>query len=295
MPEPHIVRPPAHIFERSFAEKSGGDNIVAQTVAAQANVTYVATNIDIKKDGIFIYYKDLKYPTRGWPFPEALWSVNTVKRHLMSLILSIADKSLWPVILVFLLLPKKNKIISNFIYRFTWTAHWSLAHCYLQPELYSPCCIEIRKFVEVFLKELNIEDSGFGKVLATLIEYDNAYRYRIEDIMGETSAELLLHNPQKELKRILSIYLEREKSHIEHKFQAFGNLLIYGMYIPKVKRAFIKAVQEIKFQDLQLDIPDRYHCLIRDGYDYLGLSFEERYKWWVENHKDKQPEQVIYN
>lgn len=289
---PGIIRPPAIFYEHEFT------NPTDQTIAAQKNITYLTERIEATPNGIMKYNKGMLYPEKGWPTPEAMWNCNIVKRKLMGLLNIFSYKYSVPMIIGFLINPWKWKWINNAIYWFNWESNWVLASSYYKEEILSPCPKELKKALYLFLFELKIQPEqakSFAKIFSMLVETDNAYRYRIEDILTETTKEALLKSPRREIKRLLETYVSREHGGIEKKFKLIANLLSFALLIPKINRAFKKTIQEIDITALQLDEADRYHVHIRDGYDYLGLPFEERWKDWVEMHGGTPPKPVEYS
>ena len=78
----------------------------------------------------------------------------------------------------------------------------------------------------------------------------------------------------------MNTYAEREVSrpHMTEKFRTFYKLMYFGLLIPKVRRAFRKAVKEMDFSKLGLDEADRYHVRHNPTYNYSGLTYAERIK-----------------
>ncbi|MGK3946016.1 hypothetical protein ABK046_47675, partial [Streptomyces caeruleatus] len=80
-----------------------------------------------------------------------------------------------------------------------------------------------------------------------MIDYDNAYRYRLGDIFGETTKIALMKDPVREVKRLLSIIQRRERAsadiRLKYGFVATG--LSIAMVHPRIRKAFRAAVSEI--------------------------------------------------
>lgn len=152
----------------------------------------------------------------------------------------------------------------------------------------------------VFLTEYGIDRDvaeSFAEVFATLIEYDNAYRYRIEDLTSETYKEKLLRSPIKEVQRLVLIHKDREPSHggmTQEKVAVLGKLLSYVLLIPSIRRAFKKALLASDFARFQLDDADRYHTLLWSDYNFTGKSIDERIEIYKEIHKDGLPRRITY-
>ncbi len=243
----------------------------------------IITNIEMSDKGFLIYYKDIPFPKKGFPFPEAVASVNIVKRATMHLL-----KHKYALILA----PKR--VLRDF----TDIATRILGQYIMKPELMTPLASELQGTVYVFLVKLGIERSlavSAGKVLGTIIQYDNAYLSRLQDLCSETTKEALIQNPRKELQRLTDIFIHREKmahvsmyfeDKIQHKISYYeivankarrvSKLFRLMLLIPKVKRAFIEAIKHTDLQRMQYDEADRYWVSLRKDYDYQGLSFKER-------------------
>ena len=52
-------------------------------------------------------------------------------------------------------------------------------------------------------------------IFGEIFEYDNAYRFRVQDLFTESSKELLTKNPIKEIRRLLKIYMSREGDRVK--------------------------------------------------------------------------------
>ncbi len=263
-------------------------------------MTFLAEKIDASGPyGIYIYYKDLLFPSEGWPFPEALYAVNRVKRTILLLVLSLAQKDLFIAGMGLLLLPWKRKIrmIENFIVQFNRSAQIDFDSYYLADNRFCTCCRELRILIQEFLIALGISELAakfFARNLSMLLEYDNAYRYRFQDVLSETTKEQLLNNPRKELARIMQLFVVRDNPDTAGKFITFIKLLSYGTLHPKVKRALLTAIAAVEVKNLQLSEADRYHCLIRDNYLYFGQPYAVREQEWLRLHGGKAPGQVEY-
>lgn len=93
-------------------------------------------------------------------------------------------------------------------------------------------------------------------------------------------------SPIKEARRLFKIYLSREIDntvnkvstgrYVSDKFKSAYTLLALVLLIPKVKKAFITAIDRSEFNRLQLDEIDRYWCASRADYNFEGKTFEER-------------------
>jgi hypothetical protein len=231
---------------------------------------------------------DTLYPEKGFPTPEALWACNLAKRFLIRQV-----KFLFEIKFSLLFLPNKLKKIDDWLYGYNKLAKMILAPYYLKDIRYSAFCRELRTLIGEFLKGIGFLENtaeSFARTFSTLIEYDTAYRYRIEDILSETTYDKLKITPRSEIKRLLGVFAQREnKPHLVQKFKWIGLGLSFALLIPKIKRAFNKALDQIDFTKLQLDEADRYHVLRLDGYEFMGRTIEDRIGEYVKRHNGNPP------
>ncbi len=273
----------------------------AQEVMQQQQAMFIFERMDYPESGgQLAYFKDVPYPAKGHPFPEAIYAVNFVKRITRNSILGFINKDLWKEYIGFMLSSKKNKIkkISRFLELYVEIANKVIAPYILEERYFSPCSYEILDFTRKFLARIGIENSlayNFAEIFASQIEYDNAYRLRIEDAMSETTKELLMADPRKELVRLGQIIAGREpRGGTGDRFPRILGMLSNIFLIPKYKKIFVDCVKESNFENFQLDDADRYHILLWADYNFLGKTQEERVKMYTEIHKNGYPPRIVY-
>ena len=235
--------------------------------------------------GLYAYYEGLLYPYKGHPWADAVDANNKLKRFTLALLLPYAHKAMVIPGLGFLLLPRSWQIswLENWLDHY-WRMFSSIMvedkKCYtFQEKYYNNLSRELWKFIKIFLNSLGV-DAGIadrtGKIFATLIEWDDAYRLRLEDLFSETSQEKMTDNPRREFRMMMRLLKERDTEAMSSRLTLFGNLLSVILLVPKIKKAFIKALGQIKFEALQLDKFDYYHVLYRHDYKFLGRDREDR-------------------
>ncbi len=176
----------------------------------------------------------------------------------------------------------RQKSIDKILSSFNKIA-WGIVSPYvLKPEYMTGLASELQGLIFAFMIRCGLDNQVskmFCTIFGSVIEYDNAYRYRLEDIFTETTKEALQANPKKEIKRLISLYCSREKDWgVAMKFKTIHKLVSVFFWIPKVKQAFIKALDGCEFKRLQFDDIDRYWCNPRLDYDFFGESYVDRMK-----------------
>lgn len=247
--------------------------------------------------GILRYYKDCKYPVKNFPFFEAMYAMDVVKKYTMTFINTFAMKEMILPMLGYVILPNKYKlrIITTALESYQKIADYSMKGIYLKKRYYDTCSLAIWEFAKMFITSFGIKEelaNGIGKILATLIYYDDAYRYRFEDAMTDFNQDEWVKNPRKALLKFAKIFEQRDKQ-VGFKFLSIVKICRFIFIVPSIKKAFIQAMVLTKFSDFQLDEGDTYHCYLRTGYDFFGLTDEERISLWHHIHGQNIPEQIF--
>ena len=217
-------------------------------------------------DGIKQWIKGASFPSRGLTTPEAMFACNQVKR----LFIKGLQLFSWRLLLV-----NRKKLLETFN-----DIAWKVMNPHiLKYEYMTPVAQEIQDIIYDLLIGEDIEANvalQFAKIFSHLIEYDNAYRLRVEDIMNETSKEKLIKNPRKEIKRLMKILVERDHPGVADKFLKIGRLVRLVLLLPRVKRLFVREIGDSSFEKLQPDDIDKYWMCFRTDYRFGGKSSEDR-------------------
>ncbi len=212
--------------------------------------------------GIYTYYEGMKYPKKGAPFPQAVIALEGVKSAAMQT-LSFLSRNKWILPFVFILRKK-------FLKEFMAYANKMLSPYYLKPERY---CISAKEVYDT-LKRLDYSDT-ICHLWAMLWEYDNAYRYRFQDIFTTFNDCTKYYDGIMPGALKWSIEVARGRENNNGMMKKWDVVLkLYSLVGPYLKKFVVLA--DIK--KLTLDEADSYHCLVRPDYDFGGISWEDRQK-----------------
>lgn len=227
--------------------------------------------------GIKLYLKGIEFPQKGCPTPEALIVINIIKKILLSFIESrLIPTSKYRLIRSF------NTLTYNITSRF-----------YIKDEYMTSFARELKKLIFNFLINWNIQEEQamwVAKTISHIFEYDNAYRYRFQDFLGETTKEkLLLFKEIRRLSKLIyirddiQVSLRGPNHRIGNQFKKIGTIAAFLIYIPNIRKAFKKALIQCNFNNFLMDESDKYWSYLRIDYNFGGLTYEERmikYKEW---------------
>ncbi len=261
-------------------------------------VTFIFERVLIPQDGgIFVKYKDCLYPKRGFPTPESTWAMDMVKKYMMTLLMTLAKREAVLPMIGLALTPRrwKLKLAEDALFRFKEYGNYCMNSQFLKNRYLTSFARAVIIFTEIFFKELGISENvsrETARILGHIFEYDDAYRYRVQDVMCETTREEFLSSPIRTIRKLVKVNDAREKMLIQYKFKAVSLLVGLSLLIPRVRKAFKKALAAVKFEDLQMDESDVYFTLLREQYDWQGLTVDERVQKWYDIHNGNCPEQV---
>ena len=143
-------------------------------------------------------------------------------------------------------------------------------------------CASAKEFIRVGLIFLPEKVVYF---FAMILQFDNAYRFRFQDIVSEIKKDNL---GIKEIQRLFTLFLERENSE-----GVRDKLLLIRRFIPllylslKLYRFIKDFVLELDLDKIRPDESDRYFMLNRVSYDFFGIPYEERLKEWHRINEEK--------
>ena len=215
----------------------------------------------------FLAHYEGRPPNKGMAYSEATEYNNIMKRVTIGLVMCF--RPTWHP-------------IRNFLFQFKRFADYLYHFHYLHTRYYNDCSRELHQFVFSLVGRMRFGfelSYGFARIPATLLEYENGYRYRVEDLFSASSKEQLLANPRKELRRIRKIYQERELlkgEGIEQSFIMVFRLLNLLLLIPKFKKAFKFALVDSEFKNFQLDEIETYWANRFTEYNFGGMPYQIR-------------------
>ena len=246
----------------------------AQPLSGAKVVTYMTREVrEVEGRGIFTYYHGIDIPRIGvsptyQDFPKAMAEVDKVKRVLREYLKN-----------PFLIFRPEKTLRS-----FNDFADKCLRQWYIDEKYWCPTTMQIYLFLLNVLEFLGIGTlvaMDFSTTVATLFEYDDAYRYRFNDLMSETTQERMIENFIGETARLLDLDFERENyKGVNDKFKNIHRLLRFACLIPKIKHGIIEGLKAVDWKGWQLTESEIFHTLVWDDYNVQGRNAEERQAYY---------------
>jgi hypothetical protein len=179
----------------------------------------------------------------------------------------------------------RNDLLNSFI---------SIYKADLERYLMERQLLPIGKF-NLFVRELiRVGRIYFRKELvdffSVFIQFDKAYWYRLQDILMEIPEECfgLRFITIREVNNLFKILKRREKESLVWKYELARYSIVGLMILSRKFRHLIQDfIGELDRDKIKPDKADIYFTLNRRGYDFRGISFENRFKEWERINKKK--------
>lgn len=245
-----------------------------ETILNEKSVTYLMEKVEVVETrGILCYYKGTPYARKGFPTPQAIFALNQIKKLLLEFSKLLKN----PFFLLGVLFSNKTQLCQSFNDIFNKQA----SQIVIKDEYMCRCAFNFANFTHSMLLGMKVDHNTakqFAFNLAQILEYDDAYRYRVQDIMTELNVEWFKENPRKEIQRLIKIWKSRDLEGVNMKL----DMLLYPLIIvlPLIKKKLIKNIMFLK--QMEYDADDRYWACMRADYKFLGMTLQERLTLYTE-------------
>lgn len=230
-----------------------------------------------KEGGILTYMAGFDQPYQGFPYFEFVDKIDLIKKigratvsgsyHYLN-----KRKWLWPTLIpAFWLIRGFLAVGVSVFYRVV--ERFKIKH--------ERHCQAIRELHRAFcLKSDELRDN-LGHLVRMVLEFDNAYRFRLQDILPELNKDALKHHPRRELIRLLELVQSREK---KQEVSDTWKLCIWLVkYYLLLDRSLLRMIQDVltnvDLNLIQLTERDKPFCVRRVDYTFgfmLNPTLEDR-------------------
>lgn len=247
-----------------------------------------------KEGGILTWFHNERYPEKQLVYPDMFAVLNPVKRSVLVPIRLLKNSRLAQLFFVLMFILPGGAYLRKLLFiLYTDTFHAGLQLVALKPDYYCTAMREVHRAGHTYISNnnLNFKREDIWKVglkghlphetavffFCLFFEYDNAYRYRFQDIAGIFSKESFLKNPKQEVKRVINEYKKRELiDSVARNIGFLQNAILFLLTIPKIKRHIVGFIKELDVEKLRLDDCDRYWSYHRLDYNVEGMDLIDR-------------------
>lgn len=214
----------------------------------------------VENVGLLVYIGNAKHPRKGMPAAEIMLQLNTLKEYLKQ---KIQDGR---IVFFKSFVTDFNRFFEKCFYPYRVKVKYM--------------CAAATGVYYVLLDVLialgfNAETANkFAFYIAHLFEFDDAYRYRAQDIVTMINLLEFYNNPRKELRRVFDIALSREVHEPQRKKMAkVYTLITYAVMLPSIQRTLKKSW--VNMELIKFDESDIYWAGFKDNYNFMGVTHEE--------------------
>lgn len=243
---------------------------------AQADDIYPLVKVDFPyQGGMLSHLEGMSEPFRGFPYAEFVDVIDKLKklgRGLLSgfyhLVWKKTNKlkllSLLPAFWMFRKLLKATLYSTHrVIQRYKIKPN---KHCQCVRELYRVFNLEMEEDTSIESLELKAQ---IRDILCMILEFDNAYRFRFQDIMTEFDKKNFLKKPLKEFKRLFGLLIEREKvQEVKDTWFLFKMILNYLRFNKQLRKIIVDVFSILNIEELKFTKEDLPYCKGRKDYNF---------------------------
>lgn len=278
-----IDRPPLEVFKKTGAE--------IQTSGESAIPGECFDRMEYPESGdMLVHYYDHPYTMKGQPFSEAVDAIQAPKKLIIGTAYFLKKHYILSGIFLGLPLFITGRIIRSLLESFVN----KYARAVIQPHILEEkrFCRMAREFRHAGFKVIDTLKKKWKEpayyileTVSAILQWDNAHRYRAQDLFGSLNKKAFIENPSKEILRLARLRTQRERGWHEDKGKIIlvaGVLKLVMFFKPSIKHFLIKFIQEADLKELSLDEADEYYNLLRPDYDIGGMPIELRQRKYVE-------------
>ncbi len=236
---------------------------------------HALTHVELPETGgVLTYMEGYDEPYKGFPFHEFVDKIDTIKKLsrgvLSSLFHDVKKRNKLQVVLLVLVPWLFNDLLKGTIYAF----HRIIIRFKIKELRYCDAVREVYRAMSVGFPEETVESKEIRErvrdLLCMVLENDNAYRFRFQDIIVELDEVSLKKNLSRELIRLLKIMQSREKGQdVKDTWTLLTTFLPMYLFVnKKVKKEIVRVLSELDLEKVRLSKEDIYYCKPRKDYSF---------------------------
>jgi len=237
--------------------------------------------------GTFIKLFGCSFLYKNSPSNELMAILDVAKSTLLAF-LQIFNMKAIQFYLGFLFLFRKkrfNGFIKNALRLYLRITYRPMKDHLIEPIEYCKTVREINRELIATINDFIFDNNGDKELTEMLfklkdiammtIEYDNAYRIRIQDVLSELDRTRMLIEPSKEINRLFDILIEREVSkHMKDKWKRIKKAVSIILFFDDT--TITRFLLNLNVYEVMFDSADHYFSLMLSGYNMNGATLDQR-------------------
>lgn len=247
---------------------------VAELPSEKPTDNHPLTKVEFPDEAeVFTFMQGYDYPYRGYPYYEFVDKIDLIKKLSRNLQSGFYHglKNTW---LRWLLIPLIPTLGKQIFWACTYTFHRLIDRFQMRTNRYSQFVGELHRAASLGWSDESPKTIELRKMLrdieCMILEFDNAYRFRVQDILPELDKVALQDNPILEINRVLDIWISREKT--QEIKDSWRLLKLFTSYYLRFDKKLLKIITRVL---LELDIAkcamtneDKYFAVPRKDYHF---------------------------
>lgn len=224
-----------------------------------------------EEDGVLTYMAGYDYPYRGYPYYEFVDKIDIIKkisRGIQSGFYHGLKQSKLKWLLIALIPTLGRSVFWAFCYSFDRL----VARTPMRVNRFSESVRELHRAASISWGDETQELSDLRKMLRNIecmiLEFDNAYRFRFQDLVVEIDKDALRKNPRKEINRLMDIWISRES--VEDVKNSWVLLKLFNNWYLRFDRGLrqmiVRVLLELDPEKCKLSVEDKYFATPRVDY-----------------------------
>lgn len=235
-----------------------------------------------KEGGMLTYMDNHEYPFRGFPFGEFVDRIDIMKKIFRGFLSGLYyifqyKNPFWLITLI-----PAIWVLKYFVRAAIYAFHRVVVRYKIKETRYSQ---GVHALYDAFNKvnedEEKVIDHSFTLMLRDIVcmilEFDNAYRFRFQDLVSEIDQQMVRKNFFKELQRIIAIGKSREITiDIRDTWRLVEFFVKYYLrFDRKMKHVLREVFINIDIEKAKLTIEDKHYCKPRKDYLFGFINKNE--------------------
>lgn len=247
------------ILNKAKAPYSWAEEITGETAEKKNTGSAVVLDVILKDKKILQILDGFEYPIKGFAETETVAIVAVYKR-LVPLIASNLVKQDWiQRIITVLAITYNIPVLSKW-----FNTLFGFGQYLLKDDYYQESTQELRRVLSKYI------DINFVNAIGLVWEYDNAYRYRGQDILPLFNKNAMqgYFQARREVLRVFDIWLSRD-GETRDKMIFVRKALKYILFIPKINKLVRDIINDLDMSKIGFDECDKYWVRMRtESYRY---------------------------
>lgn len=220
-----------------------------------------------EEGGVLTWMQNFDYPYRGYPHYEFVDKIDVLKKITRAFASGLYHAVKKRNIFMFLTLLPSLWIFKAIVRAGVYVLYRIVERFRIKSDKY---CLFIRELHRAFSVNESELSGQIRDLTCMILEMDNAYRYRAQDIIVELDREALRKNPNKELIRLFDVMTSREKQEDIRNTWVLGKYAIrfYLSFDKEIRNIIVSTLLNIDLDKVRLTNEDKQFCIPRKDYTF---------------------------